>query len=106
MEAERESVKIKLLEFFERELTRKPRTRFAAVATDVRRNGLFIELIESMTFGFVSASTLAGDQYVLNQAGTALIGRKKHKRYEVGARFDVVVDHVDRFKRLIDFRLA
>jgi ribonuclease R len=34
-QAERESVKIKILEFFERELDRTPRTRFAAVITDV-----------------------------------------------------------------------
>src|SRR5690606_29541607 len=36
-EAERESVKVKLLEFFERELEKQPRTRFAAVITDVRQ---------------------------------------------------------------------
>ena len=54
-EAERESVKIKLLEFFERELHKKSRTSFAAIITDVRRHGFFIELVESMTFGFVSS---------------------------------------------------
>ena len=53
-EAERESVKIKLLEFFERELAKKKKTPFSAVITDVRQNGFFIELVESMTFGFVS----------------------------------------------------
>jgi len=105
-EAERESVKIKLLEFFERELAKKQRTPLAAVITDVRRHGFFIELVESMTFGFVPADQLGDDHYLLNVAGSALVGRRKHKRYELGGRLDVVVDKVDRFKRTIDFRPA
>jgi len=103
-EAERESVKIKLLEFFERELTKKTKTKFAAIITDVRRHGFFIELVESMTFGFVAASSLGDDHYVPNQASTALVGRKKHKTYSLNGRLTVVVDKVDRYKRLIDFR--
>ncbi|MGH7996225.1 MAG: ribonuclease R family protein [Opitutaceae bacterium] len=105
-EAERESVKIKLLEFFERELRKKRRTPLAAVITDVRRHGFFIELAESMTFGFVSADFLEGDHYELNPAGTALVGRRKRRRFEVNGRLDVVVERVDRYRRTIDFRPA
>jgi ribonuclease R len=105
-EAERESVKIKLLEFFERELAKKKRTPFAAVITDVRRHGFFIELVESMTFGFVSADALGDDNYQLNAAGNALVGRRKHREFPLNGRLDVVVDKVDRFKRIIDFRPA
>jgi len=105
-EAERESVKIKLLEFFERELGKKQKTRFEAVITDVRMNGFFIELVESMTFGFISANSLVDDQYQLNNAGTALVGRRTKKRLELNQRIPVVVDKVDRYKRLIDFRPA
>uniref|UniRef100_UPI004049C071 ribonuclease R family protein n=1 Tax=Cephaloticoccus sp. TaxID=1985742 RepID=UPI004049C071 len=102
-EAERDSVKIKLLEFFERESERKPRKPFAAVITDVRANGFFIELIESMTFGLVPSSTLKGDHYMLSPDGTALVGRKRKQRYALNDRIEVVVERVDRFKRLIDF---
>jgi ribonuclease R len=105
-EAERESVKIKLLEFFEREAEKKKKTAFTAVITDVRPHGFFIELLESMTFGLVPASTLTDDQYVTNAAGTALIGRRHKRRYELNGRLDVIVDKVDRFKRTIDFRPA
>lgn len=103
-EAERESVKIKLLEFFEREVNKKPKTRFTAVITDVRRNGLFIELVDSMTFGFISTTVLPDDYYTLNNAGTMLSGRRSKERFELNDRLDVVVERVDRFKRLIDFR--
>lgn len=105
-EAERESVKIKLLEFFERELAREKKTTFAAVITDVRPNGFFVELTESMTFGFVPASALDDDLYALNNAGDTLVGRKTKKTYQLASRIDVAVEKVDRFKRLIDFRPA
>jgi ribonuclease R len=105
-EAERESVKIKLLEFFEREVQRKPPTKFAAVITDVRPNGFFVELVESMTFGLVPAAALTDDRYYANQAGTALVGRRHHRKYELNGRLEVVTHAVDRFKRTIDFRPA
>lgn len=102
-EAERDSVKVKLLEFFERELDKKPKTPFPAIITDVRANGFFIELVESMTFGFVSAAALRDDYYTLNNSGDALVGRKRKRRFEINQRLDVVVEKVDRYKRLIDF---
>ena len=105
-EAERDSVKVKLLEFFEREAEKHPKTKFAAVITDVRPNGFFIELVESMTFGFVAANALGDDYYTPNSAGNALVGRRRKKTYAVNGRLDVVVDKVDRYKRLIDFRPA
>lgn len=105
-EAERESVKIKLLEYFERELDKPVKTRFAAVITDVRPNGFFIELVESMTFGFIASGALPNDTYTLTDDGTRFVGRRTKKRYELNARLDVVVEKVDRFKRLIDFRPA
>jgi len=105
-EAERESVKIKLLEFFEREMTKKPKTRFTAVITDVRRNGLFIELVESMAFGFISTSALPPDYYAMDAAETQLIGKRTKQKFALNGRLEVVVHRVDRFKRLIDFRPA
>jgi ribonuclease R len=105
-EAERESQKIKLLEFFEREMTKKKKTPFAAVITDVRNHGFFVELPEAMSFGLVHASSLTDDFYVLNNAGTALIGRRTKRRFTLGDKITVHVDKVDRFKRMMDFRVA
>ncbi len=103
-EAERESVKIKLLEFFERELAKEKKTSFAAVITDVRPNGFFVELTESMTFGFIPITALSDDSYSINNAGDALIGRRTRNTYSLAAHLPVAVEKVDRFKRLIDFR--
>lgn len=105
-EAEREHVKIKLLEFFERDLKKKERSQFEAVITDIRNHGMFIELTGSQAYGFIHISTLSDDLYILTSDGSSLRGRHTKKRYEIGQFIQVMVDRVDRFKRQIDFRLA
>ncbi len=105
-EAERESVKVKLLEFFERELEKPKRTQFTAVITEVRNHGMFIELVESNAFGMVHISTLKDDLYRVNDSGTAIVGRRTRKTYRVGQKANVLVHRVDRFKRQVDFRIS
>jgi ribonuclease R len=102
-EAERESVKIKLLEFFERELGKKKQSRFKAVIMDVRNHGMFVELTDSMAYGLVHISTLRDDLYKVDPSQTALVGRKKKRRFNAGDTIEVSVARVDRFKRQIDF---
>jgi ribonuclease R len=105
-EAERESVKIKTLEFFERELSKKPKTKFEAIITEVRPNGVFIELTESMTFGFINRDNFTGDDYFPNSSNTTFIGRRTKKRLGLNDRIEVVTHKVDRFKRMMDFAMA
>ncbi len=102
-EAERDSVKVKLMEYFERETQKKKPTRFKAVITDVRNHGFFVELAEAGAFGLVPISSLKDDFYLLNGSGTAFVGRKTKRKFELGHKIEVVVKSVDRQKRLIDF---
>jgi ribonuclease R len=102
-EAERDSQKLKLMEYFERESEKKHKTVFTAIITDVRNHGFFIEVADAGAFGMVPVSTLKDDFYVLNGAGTAFIGRKTKRKFELGHKVQVVVAKVDRQKRLIDF---
>ncbi|WOO43106.1 ribonuclease R family protein [Rubellicoccus peritrichatus] len=104
-EAERESVKIKLLEFFDREVKKEKKSIFDAVILDVKNHGLFVELTESMAFGLVHISTLQDDLYRISDDGTSLVGRRQRKRYYLGQTVQVVTERVDRFKRQIDFRI-
>jgi ribonuclease R len=105
-EAERESVKIKQLEFFEREVDRKDKTVFDAAILDIKNHGMFVELKDSLVFGLVPTSSLKDDLYQVSDDGTELYGRRTKKRIRVGETIQVVVSKVDRFKRLIDFHLA
>jgi len=102
-EAERDSVKVKLMEFFEREAAKKKKTRFKAIITDVRNHGFFVELSEAGAFGLVPVSSLQDDFYLLNGAGTAFVGRKTKRRFELGHQIEVITLKVDRQKRLVDF---
>ena len=56
VDAERESVKTKLLEFYERQLAKDEKQHFKAVITDVKNHGLFIELTDSLAFGMIHIS--------------------------------------------------
>jgi ribonuclease R len=103
-EAERESVKIKLLEFFERDIRKPQPTVFAAIVTEVRAHGLFIELEESLTFGFLAANALGPDFFNPSNDGDALVGRRTKERIGLNDRIHVVVGKVDRVKRMIDFK--
>ncbi|MGC6607000.1 MAG: ribonuclease R [Lentimonas sp.] len=106
VDAERESVKTKQLEFFERLLQNDEKQSFKAVISDVKNHGLMIELTDSMAYGMVHISTLDDDFYHPNEDGTALIGRRKKQVYSLGQYIQVEVDRVDRFKRQIDFRVV
>lgn len=103
-EAERESVKIKLLEFFERDMAKPEPTVFTAIVTEVRAHGLFIELEESLTFGFLAANALGPDFFNPSNDGDSLVGRRTKERIHLNDRLHVVVGKVDRVKRMIDFK--
>jgi ribonuclease R len=104
-EAERDSTKIKLLEFFDRELLKETKTPFSAVITDIRNHGMFIELTDSMAFGMVHLSTLTDDLYFVRDGGACLVGRRSGRKFCIGQTVHVVIQKVDRFKRQMDFQL-
>ncbi len=105
-DAERESVKIKMLEFFERELSKPKKSVFEAVILDVRNHGMFIELTKSMVYGLIHISTLRDDLYKVNGTHTAVVGRRRGNRFAIGDKIQVSVARVDRFKRQFDFVVA
>ena len=94
------------MEFFDREAERKRKTAFKAVITEIRSHGFFIELSDAGAFGLVPVSSLRDDFYILNGSGTAFLGRKTRRKFELGQTIQVVVAKVDRQKRLIDFNVA
>ncbi len=103
-EAERDSRKIKLMEFFERKLNSGE--SFEALITSVSNHGFFVELTESMAYGFVHVHSLMDDIYRLDESGTQLCGRRTGTAFKVGGKVLVEVESVDRYKRQIDFMLS
>ncbi|MEM1222327.1 MAG: RNB domain-containing ribonuclease [Verrucomicrobiota bacterium] len=106
IDAERESVKTKLLEFYERELKNEKKQAFQAVISDLKNHGIFVEIADTQAYGLVHISTLEDDFYHLSPDGQSIIGRKTKKTYSLGQYVMVQVERVDRFKRQIDFRIV
>lgn len=103
-EAERESHKIKLMEYFERRIGKG--NAFEAIVTSLSNHGFFVDLTQSQAYGFVHLRTLYDDIYHLSDDGTELRGRRTGTTFRAGDKVYVDVESVDRFKRQIDFRLA
>jgi ribonuclease R len=105
-EAEIESVRMKKLEFFQRQLDERNPQVFRASIVDVRNYGLVVELPDVLVTGLIHVSALTDDFYSFQPAQRQLIGRRSRKRFAVGGQIDVFVARVDVFKRQIDFALA
>ena len=105
-EAEIESVRMKKLEFFQRQLDERNPQVFRAAIVDVRNYGLVVELPDVLITGLVHVSSLTDDFYLFEAAQRRLIGRRSRKRFSVGDEVRVVVVRVDAFKRQVDFAMA
>ncbi len=105
-EAEIESVRMKKLEFFQRQLDQRNPQIFRAAIVDVRNYGLAVELPDVLITGLVHVSSLSDDFYLFEPARRQLIGRRAHKRFRIGDEVRVFVVRVDAFKRQVDFAIA
>lgn len=105
-EAEIDSVKMKKLEFFQRQLEARDPQVFRAAVIDVKNYGLLVELPDVLLTGLVHVSSLTDDFYVFNAAQRQLIGRQSRRRLSVGDELRVFVARVDVFKRQVDFAIA
>ena len=107
VDAERESVKDKLLLLYKREIGRHPPVRHHAIITEITRRGFFIEITNTLARGFVPIRTLPRDlRYRLSSNGTALVGKNPKHRLKLGQEIEVVIDKVFPSDKQLDFRLA
>ncbi len=105
-DAEIESIRMKKLEFFQRQLDERNPQIFRAAIVDVRNYGLAVELPDALITGLVHVSSLADDFYLFEPARRQLIGRRSRKRFSIGDEVRVFVVRVDAFKREVDFAIA
>ncbi len=111
-DAERESVKLKKLEYFQNLLHEndadndKEPAVFQAVIVDVRNYGLLVELPDFVISGLVHVSELRDDFYQFDAVRQRFTGRKTKQSYQIGDKVMVEVANVDTFKKHVDFRVA
>ena len=104
-EAEQESVELKRMEYFQRQLLDGKLDTLDAVVSTVRNFGIFVELTESLARGLVHISSLDDDFYNYDELRERLVGRKTKRIIQIGDKLRVQVARVDLFKRQIDFRV-
>jgi len=102
-DAEKESVKLKKLEYFQAQLSsRRPET-FEAVIIDIKSFGLIVELPAVILTGVIHVSSLQDDFYLFDPARLRFVGRRKRKTYSIGGHLKVTVDRVNAHKQQVDF---
>jgi len=105
-EAEMDGVKMKKLEFFQRQLEARDPQVFRATVLEVKNFGLLVELPDVLITGLIHVSSLTDDFYSYDSAQRRLIGRQSRRRFSVGDALRVFVARVDVFKRQVDFAIA
>ncbi|TVR16144.1 MAG: ribonuclease R [Balneolaceae bacterium] len=102
VEAERDSVKLKQVEFLSERLGQN----FVGTISGVTENGIYVLIDDIYCEGMVRVSDLKDDYYVYHQKLHCLIGRSKGKKYRLGDSINIKVVKTDLDKRQIDLALA
>jgi ribonuclease R len=102
-DAEKDSVTVKKMEFFQRQLASRHPDEFRAVVVDVRSYGLVIELPDVLVSGLIHVSALPDDFYRFDPVRLTFSGRRSRRVFKLGDEIQVIVSRVDAPKRQIDF---
>jgi len=100
-EAERESIRIKQVEFMERHIG----DIFEGIISGVTGFGIFVEIPEYLVEGLVHIDTINDDRYIFNQETYTLTGHRSGRVFKLGDPVRVRVVRVVKEIRKIDFLL-
>ena len=102
IDAERDSVKLKQVEYLSQHLG----DEFEGVVSGVIENGIFVDLKNIHCEGMVRVSDLNDDYYVYDENQHCLVGRSNGKKYQLGTELKVKVVRTDIEQRHIDLALV
>jgi len=100
--AERELIKVKLLDY----LSQRIGIELEVIITGVADYGFFAQAEVLPVEGLVHVSTLTDDYYHFDESSHSLIGRRTNRRYRLGDKVKVNVVRVDLQRRQLDFRVV
>ena len=107
VDAERESVKDKLILYYKCDLDSKNPAKHEALITEIQRRGFFIELTDTLARGFVSIRSLPREfGYRLSSNGNSLIGRNPKNKIKVGQKIEVQIYRINALDKQMDFRMV
>ena len=100
-EAERETVKLKKVEYMEDHIGEV----FEGVISGVMEWGIFVELPNTVE-GLVRVTALNDDYYIFMQDSFELVGENSGNTYKLGQKVSVRVEGIDKTMRTIDFSVV
>ena len=100
--AERDSIKYKMVEF----MADKIGQEFDAHISGIQSYGIYCEIDENHCEGLVGMHDLDGDYYEFDERNYQLVGRRHHKKYQLGDPVRIKVARANTEKRQLDFVLA
>ncbi len=102
MDAEREAVKYKQIEF----LQDKIGGEFDGVITGVIPRGIFVEMVDNKCEGMVSVEYLGPEDFVYEEKMVRLVGSRSKKQFNLGDKVRVKILSADIILRRIDLGIA
>ncbi|MBQ9672937.1 MAG: ribonuclease R [Prevotella sp.] len=100
--AERDSIKYKMVEF----MADKVGQEYDAHISGIQSYGIYCEIDENHCEGLVGMHDLTGDYYDFDERNYQLVGRRSHKKYQLGDPIRIKVARANIEKRQLDFILA
>ena len=100
--AERDSIKYKMVEF----MADKIGQEFDAHISGIQSFGIYCEIDDNHCEGLVGMHDLDGDYYEFDERNYQLVGRRHHKKYQLGDPVRIKVARANTEKRQLDFVLA
>lgn len=100
--AERASIKYKQVEF----MADKIGQVFKGVISGVKDWGIYVELEENKCEGMIPMHEMTDDFYDLDEKNYCIIGRRSHKKYQLGDETEVEIVRANLEKKQLDFRIA
>ena len=99
--AERESIKYKMVEF----MGDKIGESFDAHISGITSYGIYCEIDENHCEGMVMMHDLDNDYYDFDEKNYCLVGRRRHRRYQLGDPIRITVARANLERRQLDFIL-
>ena len=100
--AERASIKYKQVEFMSAHLGEV----FDGVISGVTEWGIYVEITANKCEGMIPIRDLDDDYYAFDEKNYCLVGRRHHRRYQLGDELRVKIAKTNLDKKQLDFALA
>ena len=102
MNAERESIKMKMVEF----MADKIGLEYDAHISGIQSYGIYCEIDENHCEGMVPMHDLDDDYYEFDERNYCLVGRRRHHKFQLGDAVRIKVAGANVEKRQLDFTLV